>query len=118
MSDEVMKNMKAESTTGKCECITVRPVADVTDEKDGVEICFEIPGASSDDITLEIKDKLLTLKACSSLHRRGMPVVYQRSFYLSDAVDTEKISAKASDGLLTLFLPKAESAKSHKIEVK
>ncbi len=117
MSDEVMKKMEAGST-GKCECITVRPVADVTDEKDGVEICFEIPGASSDDITLEIKDKLLTLKACSSLHRRGMPVVYQRSFYLSDAVDTEKISAKASDGLLTLFLPKAESAKSHKIEVK
>ena len=117
MSDEVMKKAEDEST-GKCECITVRPVADVTDEKDGVEICFEIPGASSDDITLEIKDKLLTLKACSSLHRRGMPVVYQRSFYLSDAVDTEKISAKASDGLLTLFLPKAESAKAHKIEVK
>ena len=117
MSDEVMKKTEAEST-GKCECITVRPAADVTDEKDGVEICFEIPGASSDDITLEIKDKLLTLKACSSLHRRGMPVVYQRSFYLSDAVDTEKISAKASDGLLTLFLPKAESAKAHKIEVK
>ncbi len=116
MSDEVMKKM--EEVSGKCECITVRPVADVTDEKDGVEICFEIPGASSDDITLEIKDKLLTLKACSSLHRRGMPVVYQRSFYLSDAVDTEKISAKASDGLLTLFLPKAESAKTHKIEVK
>ena len=52
------------------------------------------------------------------LHRRGMPVVYQRSFYLSDAVDTEKITAHASDGLLTLFLPKAECAKAHKIEVK
>ena len=117
MTEEMIKK-DAVHTESKCECITVRPVADVTDEKDGVEICFEVPGSSSDDITLEIKDKLLTLKACSMLHRRGMPVVYQRSFYLSDAVDTEKISAKASDGLLTLFLPKAESAKAHKIEVK
>lgn len=117
MTEEMIKK-DAAHTEHKCECITVRPVADVTDEKDGVEICFEVPGSSSDDITLEIKDKLLTLKACSMLHRRGMPVIYKRSFYLSDAVDTEKITAKASDGLLTLFLPKAESAKAHKIEVK
>lgn len=117
MSDEMIKN-DAASMEEKCECITVRPVADVTDEKDGVEICFEVPGTSSDDITLEIKDKLLTLKASSMLHRRGMPVVYKRSFYLSDAVDTEKITAHAADGLLTLFLPKAECAKAHLIEVK
>ena len=117
MNETLMKK-HSECHHEKNECIQVRPVADVTDENDGVEICFEIPGSSSDDITLEIKDKLLTLKACSSLHRRGMPVLYQRSFYLSDAVDTEKITAKASDGLLTLFLPKAESAKAHKIEVK
>ena len=117
MTEEMIKK-DAVHTESKCECITVRPVADVTDEKDGVEICFEVPGSSSDDITFEIKDKLLTLKACSMLHRRGMPVVYQRSFYLSHAVDTENITAKASHGLLTLFLPKAESAKAHKIEVK
>ena len=117
MNDELMKK-HCDCHHEKCEAITGRPVADVTDEKDGVEICFEIPGSSSDDITLEIKDKLLTLKACSMLHRRGMPVMYQRSFYLSDAVDAEKITAKAADGLLTLFLPKAESAKAHRIEVK
>ena len=117
MTEEMIKK-DAVHAEGKCECITVRPVADVTDEKDGVEICFEVPGSSSDDITLEIKDTLLTLNACSMLHRRGMPVVYKRSFYLSDAVDTGKITAKASDGLLTLFLPKAESARVHKIEVK
>ena len=116
MSEDMVKT--GENNSGHCECITVRPAADVTEIKDGVEICFEIPGSGNDDITLEIKDKLLTLKACSSLHRRGVPVIYKRSFYLSDAVDTEKITAKAADGLLMLFLPKAEFAKAHKIEVK
>lgn len=116
MKNEIAKD--AHPHTGKSDSITIRPVADVTEIKDGVEICFEIPGTGSEDIKLEIKDKLLTLTACSTLHRRGMPVVYKRSFYLSDAVDTEKITAKAADGLLTLFLPKAEFAKAHRIEVK
>ena len=67
MNEELMKK-HSDCHHEKCETITVRPVADVTDEKDGVEICFEIPGSSSDDITLEIKDKLLTLKGLKYLY--------------------------------------------------
>ena len=111
MSDKVEKADK------KCECISVRPAADVTEECDGMEIAFEIPGASADKVELEIKERLLTLKAESSLHRRGMPVIYKRAFYLSDAVDTSGIKAKVSDGVLTIFLPKSESAKTHRIAV-
>lgn len=101
----------------KCECIAIRPAADVTDEYDGMEITFELPGVSADTVELEVKNRLLTLKAKSTLHRRGMPVVYKRAFYLSDAVNADNISAKISDGILTLYLPKAESAKIHKIQV-
>jgi len=102
---------------GKCECIHVRPVADVCEEPDGMEIAFEIPGCAADKVELEIKERLLTLKAESSLHRRGMPIVYKRAFYLSEAVDTSGIKAKAADGVLTIFLPKSESAKAHRIAV-
>ncbi|MBE6365925.1 MAG: Hsp20/alpha crystallin family protein [Lentisphaerae bacterium] len=102
---------------GKCECIAIRPAADVTDEYDGMEITFELPGVSAENVTLEVKNRLLTLKAKSTLHRRGMPVVYKRAFYLSDAVDADNISAKISDGILTLFLPKSECAKTHRIPV-
>ena len=101
----------------KCECITLRPVADVTDEYDGMEITFELPGVSAKHVELEVKDRLLTLKAQSALHRRNLPIVYKRAFYLSDAVDADNISARIKDGILTLFLPKSESAKTHKIAV-
>lgn len=101
----------------KTEYITIRPAADVTDEYDGMEITFELPGVSSDNVELEVKNRLLTLKAKSSLHRRGMQIVYKRAFYLSDAVDADNITAKISHGILTLFLPKSESAKTHKIPV-
>ena len=46
-----------------------------------------------------------------------MPVVFKRSFYISDAVDVEKISASAKDGILTVALPKAEHAIPKKIAV-
>ena len=101
----------------KCECITIRPTVDVTDEYDGMEITFELPGVSADNVELEIKNRLLTLKAKSSLHRHDLPIIYKRAFYLSDAVDADNISARISDGVLTLFLPKSESAKTHKITV-
>lgn len=103
--------------TEKCECIHVRPAADVSEEADGMEIAFEIPGCSAEQVELEIKERLLTLKAKSSLHRRGLSVVYKRAFYLSDAVDTAGIKAKVADGVLTIFLPKSESAKTHRITV-
>lgn len=101
----------------KCECINIRPAADVADEHDGMEITFEIPGVSAENVELEVKDRLLSLCAKSSLHRRGLPVVYKRAFYLSDAVNTSGITAKISDGILTLFLPKSEHAKAHRINV-
>lgn len=114
------KNAAAAETPAampKNEHITIRPAADVTDEYDGMEITFELPGVSADNVELEVKNRLLTLKAKSSLHRRGMEIVYKRAFYLSDAVDADNISARISDGILTLFLPKSESAKPHKITV-
>ena len=116
-NDEKTPAVKDKDVPEKCECITIRPAADVTDEYDGMEITFELPGVSADNVELEVKNRLLTLKAKSSLHRRGMAIVYKRAFYLSDAVDADNISARISDGILTLFLPKSESAKTHKIAV-
>lgn len=120
MAEEMTKTVEEKETKDpscKCECIPVRPAADVADQYDGMEITFELPGVSADDVELEVRDRLLTLKARSALHRRGLPIVYQRAFYLSDAVDDANISARIGDGILTLFLPKSESAKIHRIKV-
>jgi HSP20 family molecular chaperone IbpA len=43
---------------------------------------------------------------------------YQRVFTLSDEVDREKIQAIVNNGVLKLILPKAEAAKTKKIQVK
>ena len=59
----------------------------------------------------------MTMTADSSLRRDGKKLVFKRVFQLADSVDVEKITAKTQDGVLTLNIPKSESARVHKIKV-
>jgi len=43
---------------------------------------------------------------------------FRRSFALSRELDTARIDAKLKDGVLTVTIPKAETAKPHRIEVR
>lgn len=110
-----MKNEKEKEK--EKECIILRPPADVEETSEGVEIAFEMPGVKSSDITVEAGNGMLRVEGKSSLQRKGQPVVFKRSFYISDAVDVEKIQACAKDGVLTMTLPKAAHAIPRKITV-
>ena len=99
------------------EYMTLRPAADVEETPTGVEISFEMPGVKSEDIDIEAGAGMLKIEGKSALQRHGVPVLFKRSFYISDAVDVEKIKAAAKDGVLTLHLPKVEHAIPRKIKV-
>ena len=43
---------------------------------------------------------------------------YERSFTLSDNIDRDRIEATLKNGVLHLVLPKAETARARKIELK
>ena len=95
----------------------VMPLVDILDGDDGVTIYFEVPGANSKTVDIEVKNRIMTISAASSLRRDGLPIVFKRGFRLSDGADIENISAKTQDGVLTLTIPKSERAKVHKIQV-
>ena len=99
------------------EALVLMPLVDILDGNDGITMWFEVPGANSKTVEIEVKDRVMTMKAASSLRRDGQPIVFKREFQLSDGIDVEKITAKTQDGVLTLNLPKADSAKVHKITV-
>jgi HSP20 family protein len=114
-----MDNLEKTTCTQNCDCeyTDVRPAADVYEEDNGVAILFEVPGCNAQSVDIEVKDRILTVDAKSSLKRNHNNIRYRRYFQLSDSVDVTKITASTCDGVLKLFLPKSEQAKVHKIKV-
>ena len=92
---------------------------DVTDEGDHYLLETDLPGFEKKDITLDIHDDTLTIRAerKSKVEEKDKKdkVIrmersygsYQRSFDIS-GVDADQIKAKYTDGVLRLTLPKLE----------
>ena len=97
-----------------------------TDEK--LIVRAELPGLTKDDISVELKDSILTLSGEKKLekceenekfHRTEISYgKFTRSFQVPMEVDTEKIDANFQDGILTIDIPKIEETPPHKITVK
>lgn len=105
----------------------VKPVTDILERKDGFHIYMDMPGVVRDDLTIDLNDNELSVHAKAVLregtlgkdvHVEFGSVEYIRNFTISDVVDGEKIEAKLKNGVLELFLPKAEKAVPKRIEIK
>jgi len=87
----------------------------------------ELPGMKKSDIditvqnnqlTMEGNRKLETLQENEDYHRRERGYGnFKRSISLPFAVDSEKITAKVSNGVLRVELPRREEDKPKKIEI-
>ena len=97
---------------------------DVKETKDAFELVCDLPGIDKKDISLTIKDKLLTIAA----ERKTTPLMEEgkeeskvsyrrlerfsgaltRSIKLPDSIDRDRITAVCRDGQLTITLPKQE----------
>lgn len=94
----------------------VQPRVDVSEEDDKFEIAAEVPGVDEKDISLTIKDDLLTLKGEKKSERKEEKKNFYmkersygsfvRSFRLPDSVKADKVRAKFANGVVTIVLPK------------
>ena len=101
------------------------PRVNVFEDSDGVTIEAEFPGVAKDGAEVEVRDGHLILKgAVKSTGTAGRyhiqerrKVDFFRAFALSDAVDTSKVEANLSDGVLTVRLPKADRLRPRTVAV-
>ncbi len=103
------------------------PAVDIYENTDSVVVKAELPGVEKDQISVEVKDGILSLRGErkfekeikeESYHRiERMYGSFQRSFSLPVSVDQEKVTAKFKDGVLEVKLPKKEQAKPKQIKV-
>ena len=103
------------------------PSVDIIESKDETTVIADIPGVdeSSVDITLEKNILEIYGKVDPDIPQALRLVVseygigdYHRRFTLSDEIDRDRIQATVKNGVLRLILPRAEKAKTRKIEVK
>ena len=103
------------------------PLIDIHEGPDGLVLEADLPGASENNLSIQLEDNVLSLHAqvtspapqgARALHEEYQLADYDRSFILSDEVDRDKIAAELKNGVLRLHLPKAERAKTRRIEIK
>jgi len=101
------------------------PPVDIYEEGEQLMVVADLPGVDKNSISVDVKDGILTIQGMPTAVAPGTPIYkefelvnYYRQFELSEAVDIEKISADYQRGVLKLTLPKAERARTRKIDVK
>ena len=100
---------------------------DVIETQEAIVVTATLPGVSKEDIQVNYEKEILTIKAevkpvgppenARVLLRERVQGSYNRTFRLPFAVDSEAAHAEYKDGLLTLTLPKLESARPRQISV-
>ncbi len=101
------------------------PEVNIYETKDEFIIEAEMPGVTKEGLEVLLEGNLLTFIGRRSeegtkahlLYRESRPADFRRTFELDAGIDTESISAKIDQGILTLRLPKSERVKPRKIEV-
>jgi HSP20 family protein len=103
------------------------PALNAWEDGDRLMIEAEVPGLSLDDLDITIQGNELTIKGQRKpmvgddlvYHRRERGVgEFSRFLTLPTKVDGERVEAALKDGVLTIMLPKAETAKARKIAVR
>ena len=102
------------------------PPVDVIEDAGGITLFADLPGVSRDRLHLQVEAETLTIEAeadlampegLTSSHTEVGLARFRRVFTLSRELDTEKVSAELSQGVLKLRIPKAEHAQPRRIEV-
>ena len=103
------------------------PSVDVSETDNGFEVYAELPGVTKDDLSVSVKDNLLTLsgekrqeKVADTQNYRRVERRYgsfQRRFTLPADINTDNIKAEFTDGVLTLSIPKSETAKPTEVPI-
>jgi HSP20 family protein len=91
------------------------PQFDVEHTDDAVIIAADVPGMTDEDLSLTLAGRTLTVEG--KVQRRRSSYEISRRFELAEGLDLDRIEAEVKHGVLTIYVPKAESAKPRQIKL-
>jgi HSP20 family protein len=103
------------------------PLVDIFEEPEFIRLVAEVPGVKPENVNISVEGNVLTIKGtkeqtaeekAEKVHRYERTYgAFERTFTLPASVDPNKIKATYEHGVLTVLLPKVETAKPHLIKV-
>lgn len=103
------------------------PAADLRETEDGFAIQLDLPGVERSDVKVSVHDDVVTIRGerrkenmegRKNWHRtERVHGAFERSFRLGTPLDAGKVKAEYTNGVLTIRVPKAESAKPREISI-
>lgn len=103
------------------------PAFNVWSDEEGAVVTSEIPGVAMSDLEITASGKTISIKGArkepenegeARYIRRERPLgEFNRAVELPFQIDSSKVEAKLTNGVLRIVLPRAESDKPRKIQV-
>lgn len=103
------------------------PRLDVREDKDSIYVHADLPGFKKEDLKVKVKDNVLYISGDRKVERQTsenhfyrferFSGKFERSLYLPEEVQADKIKAEISNGVLELSIPKSEEKKEKQIEI-
>lgn len=101
------------------------PAVDIFESDETITLVADMPGVDKQGLDISLEKGVLTLNGEVSHQSHGKSLLrefsaanYYRQFRISEFIDADKAKADLKNGVLTLEIPKAESAKPKKITIK
>lgn len=116
---------EARHTTDGLAWNSFSPAADVRETKQAYLIDLDVPGLAENEIELVVENRHLTVKGerkpveSASFTRQERPFGrFERLFHLPEDADGGRAEARVRNGVLTVEIPKVESARARSIAIK
>jgi HSP20 family protein len=123
---ETLVPMPAATVTGTAWTAFV-PAVDINETDKNYLITAEVPGIEPKDIDVRLEGHTLTIRGereqqreedVGMMHRSERSFgAFSRAFTLPEDVNPEQINAKFRNGVLTITVPKAETAKAKQVQI-
>ena len=121
--EDAITRLMSEPRTGR----PWSPAVDILETEDALTLRADLPGVRIDDIDVRVENQTLSVHGHRKFDKDEQTKGYHRiersygdfvrSFSVPSTVDTEKVGADYTNGVLTITLPKKEAAKPRQVKV-
>lgn len=126
--DDLLSRFQADWGGGDGLPAVTIPAADLSETDDSLQIRMDMPGLKAEEINIEVTGNSIRIsgehkeekeekgRTFHRIERRSGS--FARAMTLPVSVKEDKVTAECKDGVLTITLPKTETAKTHRVTVK